>query len=98
MLGFALLIALWSLWRQNGQARKLKKEAQSWEEKYSELMTAQSREIENEERLHQLHDGTITELDGQPRLPHQLEGWSPDEIGGASINEATNRPASMRQS
>ncbi|CAL8576579.1 hypothetical protein XPA_002454 [Xanthoria parietina] len=91
-LGIALLITLWLLLRQKRHKEGFKREARSWEKKHSELIITQNgaNEALQHQSLQQLHGWHPDELNSQMRLPHQLQGWTPHEIEGVPINEATS--------
>ena len=77
LLGLGLLVTLGLLWRQRKQKQNLSKAIQTWEQKFSELMKTQAVTVGGAEHQtqHQLHGWHPDELNGQPHLPTQLEGW-----------------------
>ena len=75
LLGLALLVTLGFFWRLRKQRQKLSKAVEEWKVKYSGLMEPQAATVggvghQKPQQLHGCHTG---ELEGQSRLPAQLE-------------------------
>ncbi|CAF9916668.1 hypothetical protein IMSHALPRED_003261 [Imshaugia aleurites] len=93
LLGLALLVTFGLLWKQSKHKQSLRKDAQNWERKYSELMTYGAAGVGGlgYQPPHQRGGWHPDELDGRPHLPPQLEGWRPDEIDGRQVYEVATR-------
>lgn len=93
MLGLLLLVTLGLLWREKRQKQGLRKDVQTWEEKFRESVHTKSVElgVNEHQSPHQLLDWNPNELGGQSHLPQQLEGWRAGEMEGTQVTEAANR-------
>ena len=69
-LGLAFLIALALLWIQRGRMQILTKDVRTWEGKYQDSMNTKTSKL----------NGT------EYQSPHQLEGWTPNELDGQAAS------------
>ena len=80
-LALLLLVTLAFLLREKRHKQSFKKDAKTWEVKYADMVQSQKILVEStgvEHRPPQPFNGS--ELHGESRLPHQLDGWNPSEL------------------
>lgn len=93
LLGLAFLITLGLLWRQRRQKQSLRKDVETWEEKYARSMEVTTVDLDGaEQQTPHLFDCLNSDrIHGQQHLIHQLQGWNPDEADGIQVYEMANR-------
>ena len=89
-LGLGLFVACALLWKQRKQKQSLRKDAQIWKGKYSELMRIKTDGVE-QQLPSQLSGWTANGRHDQSHLPAHLEICRPSEIDGTQIYEVANR-------
>ena len=90
MLGLILLVTLGLLWRERKHKQSFRKDAHTWEGKYTELAQTQNVLVDiggaQHQRPQQLDSWNLKELHGKQLPPPQLEGWRPSEMEGTRVS------------